>query len=1065
MNKANLLTISSFCFLFIGNTNLSAQSGIPGSMPLNNHTAKSLYEDVQTPQASSLGAYGQIPVTYFTGSPGVSIPLYNFRVRDLEVPISLDYDTKGVLVNNLPGIAGQNWTLNAGGVITRSVKGFYDEWKYPKQAYLAFNNYFESYNMLNALYNSRNDGTIQNTIEYNKNDLSADIYHFNFMGKTGTFFLGSDGSWHVECDQNLEVLTSDNYKNNLCTPLFSKYPNKSAIEQDQPKTIAGFKIRDDQGYTYIFGYDRNAIEYTTNFWRMTSYEDIESWHANSWYLTKIIDKYGNDLVDFSYDRGAYILQVFNSYYNDIINSKSKSGDASEKHSNNNSSFPFTFSIVSPVYLSHISCSSGVDADIVTKYVDDSMGTDSIYYKLYKRGGSMANFYHELGAMANFNTTRPDPNTYPFYYLESNADSLNEFRYTPKHIDQYNILSRTRLKKLHYIRFSSKTAESQSWGYYFFTSVVNRRLRLDSIRLVNRAINYCIDAGRINSYKFSYYKFEDLPEDYLTMSSDHWGYYNGKEFNLNDIFRSGDYVNFKKNRDPNFDFTRIGILEKIQYPTGGYDLIEYEPNDFSQYLSKDRQSMKDSSGVGGGLRVKTITSYDSPYSSKVLQIRSYEYKNPVNGMSSGELFSVPLYYWPQWSIKCINGRCKMETFHTSSIVPLANSLEPSVGYKWVTETTRRISDGNNPLQKKVYMFSNLSDKGCRDQRAIKTYGYDAITPFDEYSDVSFTRGRLLYTATYNKDNHKCSSTAYKYRNDDFLENNYVLTSNLEYIGSTISAQLSYFIGGIYKLYFPKFDVVEEQDTVFSETNNINIVNSSAFNNKDFNYVSGYPYRHVVNLRLPISKTLKRGSQSQSENYKYGNFINPSNKNKDWTDSVLYERMFSVRPQEIEYLRNGYLISTTKTIYLPDYFNNNFLLAPKTVTSTNYFNQTDTIQSWNEYTRTGQPTKYKEFGKPELYLLWGYHDNYLLMKSYSMIYDSITDAEVANPQKCYNKELNYIKLQNSPTSGYVYDFMHGLVKEIFPNGNVRTFTYDDVDRLTSVKDLDGNKISSYEYNYTN
>ncbi|WP_288146238.1 hypothetical protein, partial [Xylanibacter caecicola] len=43
--------------------------------------------DVPTPNASDLGRYGDIPVSYYTGRPDISIPIYTLKVRDMEFPL------------------------------------------------------------------------------------------------------------------------------------------------------------------------------------------------------------------------------------------------------------------------------------------------------------------------------------------------------------------------------------------------------------------------------------------------------------------------------------------------------------------------------------------------------------------------------------------------------------------------------------------------------------------------------------------------------------------------------------------------------------------------------------------------------------------------------------------------------------------------------------------------------------------------------------------------------------------------------------------------------------------
>ena len=41
------------------------------------------------PNAASLGAYGDVPVSYFTGVPNISIPIYTASFGPLSLPISL----------------------------------------------------------------------------------------------------------------------------------------------------------------------------------------------------------------------------------------------------------------------------------------------------------------------------------------------------------------------------------------------------------------------------------------------------------------------------------------------------------------------------------------------------------------------------------------------------------------------------------------------------------------------------------------------------------------------------------------------------------------------------------------------------------------------------------------------------------------------------------------------------------------------------------------------------------------------------------------------------------------
>jgi len=90
----------------------------------NNYT-----KDVAMPsaEAASLGKYGDIPVSYHTGVPSISIPIHTVKEGPLSLPISVNYHASGVKVAELASKVGTGWSLNAGGIISRTVQGIKDE--------------------------------------------------------------------------------------------------------------------------------------------------------------------------------------------------------------------------------------------------------------------------------------------------------------------------------------------------------------------------------------------------------------------------------------------------------------------------------------------------------------------------------------------------------------------------------------------------------------------------------------------------------------------------------------------------------------------------------------------------------------------------------------------------------------------------------------------------------------------------------------------------------------------------------------------------------------------------
>ena len=80
-----------------------------------------------SPEAAAMTRYADTPVSYCLGIAQGSLPLYEIKSRSLALPISLSYDASGVRVDAVSGPVGLNWTLEAGGVITRTVAGIPDD--------------------------------------------------------------------------------------------------------------------------------------------------------------------------------------------------------------------------------------------------------------------------------------------------------------------------------------------------------------------------------------------------------------------------------------------------------------------------------------------------------------------------------------------------------------------------------------------------------------------------------------------------------------------------------------------------------------------------------------------------------------------------------------------------------------------------------------------------------------------------------------------------------------------------------------------------------------------------
>lgn len=79
------------------------------------------------PNAAAIAKAALFNLNKNTGAPSINIPLYTLTERKLSVPVSISYNSNGIKVDEIASRVGMGWSLNAGGVITRTVRGKQDE--------------------------------------------------------------------------------------------------------------------------------------------------------------------------------------------------------------------------------------------------------------------------------------------------------------------------------------------------------------------------------------------------------------------------------------------------------------------------------------------------------------------------------------------------------------------------------------------------------------------------------------------------------------------------------------------------------------------------------------------------------------------------------------------------------------------------------------------------------------------------------------------------------------------------------------------------------------------------
>lgn len=222
-----------------------------------------------SPNAAALGAYGNTPVTLYTGQANVSIPIFTIAQDNFSLPISLSYNSTGLKVEEIASNVGLGWSLNAAGVITRTIYGRDD---------------FGANGFQTTTYSIPTDlpidGLSQLTEEQDKtlwefakqnHDSEPDVFYFNFAGHTGKFVMDKNGTVHTIPHQKLQI-----------------------------KRGNGWTIIGEDGLEFQF----RAAEYqqSKQYTKVNSSEssgDLETF-ISSWYLTKIKFPNSNRSIDFQY---------------------------------------------------------------------------------------------------------------------------------------------------------------------------------------------------------------------------------------------------------------------------------------------------------------------------------------------------------------------------------------------------------------------------------------------------------------------------------------------------------------------------------------------------------------------------------------------------------------------------------------------------------------------------------------------------------------------------------------------------------------------------------------------
>ena len=201
-----------------------------------------------SPNGLAYGRYADVPVSQYTGTTEVTVPLATVTDNSLSVPVYLQYHTGGLPVGAPASSVGLGWNLNAGGMISRTVRGLADD--IPNKGY-----YFQGHQIVYP--------PLQKSVVWDL-DPEPDVFTYSIPGYSGKFFFDKNKQAHTIPKTDLKIA--------VLAPSSSN--GFYAFQQ--------FKITTPDGVVYTFGTSddetQQAFDYVAYRREVQFTSDINGWH-------------------------------------------------------------------------------------------------------------------------------------------------------------------------------------------------------------------------------------------------------------------------------------------------------------------------------------------------------------------------------------------------------------------------------------------------------------------------------------------------------------------------------------------------------------------------------------------------------------------------------------------------------------------------------------------------------------------------------------------------------------------------------------------------------------------
>jgi YD repeat-containing protein len=1011
-----------------------------------------------SPASYSFSRYGEIPVSHYTGIPDISIPIAALREHDVETRISLSYHGGGIKVDEIASWVGLGWNLNAGGCISRTIRGrpeCPDEATFmnPPRVDIGFPE------------PDRPDGSFSDLTWLESAggpniDVEPDIFICNFNGRCARFVFDENGQvrFFNHQDWDVKFLLS-----NPDDP--SKYYESKFIITTEDGTKYEFNSRDMLYLNYVTA-------------------------PCAWYLTKIESPAGNSII---FEYSSFRVQHYTHARTSAVAMQNTMAysDAFD--------FPVTEGF------------SGRSEIFLTKIKSDNSGW--IEFKVNPVREKRRKDYNNSDNYPLDEIIIHDKNGIAIKIIKFITSYFIAPDFTPGQYTNYYIYPYTNLQHLRYrLRLDAVqeySGDRQKWipPYIFkYYTDINQSLYNLPYRLSPEQDHWGYFNNSDNTSLIPNIDWYEEPGYWLDLIMNISGDFN---YSFRAITGGG-------NREPDNESMKACTLNKIYYPTGGYTEFTFESNDYSIANNTSCgglriKSIKNFSESGIKVREKEYFYKDFNPATK-----------EISANSSGRLIDHPKdYYLTSGKVECFDifspESCDLANdlgnpspsfcFYNDGIhgtyniiynvsampvMPMGNAYNLPLGYHSVIEKEQGngysvyfytgpsdYPNYNDPddLDPSLYnlnlfktQYSTSTSSGgwsgwsyLMQREEIKSSEWPYLHPYES----DWQRGLLTNVYHYSNLNMLVSSKV----NDYYFEN---LHNTPGYSVKKLNYASTEFIHGRYLI--PSGWTALKKQTSYQYDSNGKIADIQEFR-----------YEGSGHKMLTTLITYNSRGDSIIKTMSYPKDL-PSgiNTSAATLDSMICHNIINpVIREEIRLNGRDFLSGTINNFKIE-----NNLIRPSDVRIATTNELYEIREKFNRFDSNGNLIEhYKMADNDNVNLItsycWGYGNTLPVIKAENVDYTTLT-TEIANslpggfasldallisitsfPDNNWNTFNQNLRSRQSLLKAFITTYTYkpqaGMNSQTDPNGVITCYEYDDFGRLKCVRNDDGNILKTFEYHY--